>query len=139
MIASTSAPPKIQAEGQDVRQIDGFPLFGPLERWISNPLRLIALQRADRRRIAAGIPAKHDAEIALLLQSDLSPQIGRYYLARSHLDESAQRNIRTVGRQLVEQWIADQPHADQSVPSAAIIVRGPGDDAPFESAAKSPD
>jgi len=95
-----------------------FPLFGPPERWISNPLRLIALQDADHLRRAAAQPTRHDTEIAHLEQSDLSPQTGRFYAVHAHLDDADEHRLQAVARRIVAEWSATRqapsaPHASR--------------------------
>jgi hypothetical protein len=100
----------------DCRQPDDFLLYGPPQRWISNPLRLLALLETDRLRIASGHPTRHAAEIAHLERGDLSLNVGRYYSIHADLDEATDRHFQAVGRRLVNDWLSSRRKRNQNNP-----------------------
>jgi hypothetical protein len=125
----------------DIRKPAGFPLYGPAERWISNPLQLVTLQDIDRSYAAAGLPTRHDAEIADLLASDLSPEVGRYYPALTDFDEAGTPERQAEYRLRVEQWLAwgDNPPQTADPPSVAPVPPCPrASSTPDDAGAESP-
>jgi hypothetical protein len=112
---------KLRAPGSpDIRQPDDFPLYGPPQRWIANPLRLLALLETDHRRIAAGLSMRHAAEIAHLERADLSPHVGRYYTVDADVDEATERHFHAVGPRIVNDWLAARASAAQSVNQSRV-------------------
>jgi len=111
----------------DLRQPDDFPLFGPPQRWISNPLRLLYLQETDQLRIERGLLSRHHAEITRLERSDLSPQVGRYYVINATVDDPTERKLHVLSLRLRDIWRAarsngsrhdvNQPASNQPEPT----------------------